>query len=154
MIPQLSEDLQKKLLAMPAQEVIARTAYGESDCLGLKGMCATINTMQNRLKSGVKWWGKTLKDIALYKIDAPYHQYSVWNSDNKRLPHILSVTDADDNYMLALTLADTALSGELADITKGATHYYNPDIVKTPSWARGRSSVFQLGSTMFYRVTD
>lgn len=149
----------KHLFQRPAREVIALTALGEADCLGDVGMIATINTGQNRLSSGIKWWGNDLPSIFLHAGKTGIHQYSCWNADNPRLPSLLEIRETNPKpqygspFCDALMFADEAMAGTLADITNGATHYYSTDIPK-PSWARGREPTFTLGKHVYYRITD
>jgi N-acetylmuramoyl-L-alanine amidase len=151
----LPDDVQRIIDQMLPREAIARTAWGESDCLGTLGIWATINTGQNRLNSGIRWWGHDLKSIFLHAGKTGIHQYSCWNADNPRLQKILALTEENPIYREALDLADFALAGNLADITCHASHYYNHEIIKTPpSWARGRTTCWILEPHWFYEVYD
>ena len=139
---------------MIPREAVARTAWGEADMQGIRGMHAVINTAVNRLNSGVRWWGRTLDGICLFKYQE-VHQYSCWNLENRRLAAIRAVDETNPLYAEALRLADLALVGKLPDITNGATHYYNHMIVKTPPrWARQAPPVFKLEPHWFYRVLN
>ena len=37
------------------------------------------------------------------------------------------------------------------DLTNGATHYYNPDKVPTPSWANKLTKIIVIGNHHFYK---
>jgi len=136
----------------PDREVLAMTAWAEADMLGTRGMQATLNTVQNRMRSGVVWWGKTLREICLFVArGSVWHQYSCWNGDNPRLPAILGVTPQDPAYAVALELADAALAGKLRDVTHGATHYYNHKLVpKPPRWALTKDPCYKLEPHWYY----
>jgi N-acetylmuramoyl-L-alanine amidase len=139
--------LARQIMNLPTREKIARTAWGEADILGLTGMQATINTGQNRIASGETWWGDDLDSVFIH----PW-QYSCWNSDNKRLPAILSVDETDPNFADALGLADQALAGNLIDITDNSTHYFNHLIVNPPPASFQGTPLFVLEPHWYYRA--
>ena len=133
--------------SMPLREVIARTAVGEADILGLRGMQATINTGQNRVNSGVKTFGSDLVGVFTW----PW-QYSVWNAGNPRIPFLLKMTDDDANFSAALALADQALAGTLEDITNASTHYFNHLTVDPPPDSYQGVNLFVLEPHWYYRA--
>jgi asparagine N-glycosylation enzyme membrane subunit Stt3 len=49
-------------------------------------------------------------------------------------------------------LYEDAVNGRLADITGGATYYYNPDVVKTPDWASANDAKYlgKIGDHLIY----
>jgi N-acetylmuramoyl-L-alanine amidase len=100
------------------QEIIAKTAWAEARGDGNEGMTAVINVIQNRLLSGISWWGNTFRSICL----KPY-QFSCWNSGDPNLAKLLAVSDDDPQYQAALSIADRAMAGDLPDITGGADSY-------------------------------
>lgn len=132
---------------MPLRNVIALTAVGEADSLGLTGMTATINTGQNRVNSGVTTFGSDLVGVFIWP-----EQYDVWLPNNSRLPTLLKLDEDDPSYSVALILADQALAGTLEDVTNGSTHYVNPKLVRIlPSWAAGKP-LFTCGLQIYFRV--
>jgi len=131
------------------QEVIAKTAWGEARSLGSDGMQATINTGQNRVASGVHWWGTTLRSVFLY----PY-QYSCWLTGDPNRSKLLQVTESDPQYAIAMQLASAALSGSLPDITGGADSYYAISLPKPPKWAEGLSPCFEIGAHLYFRTVN
>lgn len=140
--------LAQTLAAMRPRNVIAMTAVGEADDLGLTGMTATINTAQNRVNSGVTTFGVDLVGVLTW----PW-QYSTLNANNPRLPFLLKMNDNDPMYAAALILADQALAGTLEDITSGSTHYVNPKLVDPlPDWATGIPR-FTCGQQLYFRVS-
>lgn len=112
--------------------IIARTCWAEARSDGQEGMHAVLNSGQNRLSSGRTWWGSTLRGIFLY----PY-QYSCWNSSDPNRSQLLSVTEEDPLFVIALQLADQAIAGTLFDIVQGSDSYFNPAGAAHPSWAKG-----------------
>lgn len=135
------------ILNLPVSEVIARSAWGEARGLGHDGMQATINIGQNRVSSGVRWWGTTLKEVFL----KPF-QFSCWNLNDPNRPKLLSVTEADPQYQIALSLADAALCGQLPDLTDKADSYYDTRMPKAPAWSVGLLPVFRLGPHAYYQT--
>lgn len=137
---------------LDAQDTLARTAWGEAANMGVAGMTATLNTVVNRMKSGETWWGTNLPDICLFQSRG-IHQYSCWNSNNRQLPKILSVTAGDVLFRVALELASRAIAGTLDDLTDGATHYFNHNITNpVPDWALDKTPLFVLEPHWYYRV--
>lgn len=130
------------------QAILAKTAWGEARSLGSEGMQATINTAQNRLASGVTWWGNSLRTICLY----PW-QYSSWNANDPNRPKLLSVTETDPQYAIALGLASEAIDGTLDDITHSATNYFDRRLPKEPTWALGKAPCFVLEPHIYFRIT-
>lgn len=132
---------------MDEQDVLARTAWGEARGIGRDGMQATINVAQNRLASGVLWWGGSLRSICLY----PY-QFSCWNAKDPNRPKLLSVKPDDPQYTTALDLAAKAMAGELPDITCGATHYYVSTTRPKPDWAEGINTLAIIGPHWYFKA--
>lgn len=131
------------------QEVLALTAWGEARGLGQDGMRATINTAQNRVASGISWWGTTLRAVCLYPL-----QYSCWNKNDPNRHKLLQVTESDPEYKIALQLAADALSGSLSDITGDADSYYALTLPKAPNWSEGLTPTFQLGSQLYFKTVN
>lgn len=131
------------------REIIARTAYGEARSLGHDGMQATICTGQNRLASGVTWWGNSLRTIFL----KPW-QYSCWNENDPNRPKLLAVTEADLQYKIALELADDALGGTLPDNVAGADSYYATTLAKLPFWCVGLTPCAKIGNQLYFKTID
>ena len=44
--------------------------------------------------------------------------------------------------------------GEIEDITKGATHYYNPKACAQPNWAKGKAPCMVIGHHLFFNNID
>lgn len=131
------------------QEIVARTAWGEARGIGSDGMRATINTGQNRVASGVHWWGTTLRSVLIH----PW-QYSCWNHNDPNRSKLLSVTAADAEFAIALELAAHALAGVLVDITNGADSYYASSMPTPPKWAEGLSPCFEIGNQLYFQTVN
>jgi hypothetical protein len=118
MIPNLSD-----------REILARTLQAEAGNQGLQGMLAAGSVIMNRVN--LPGYGNGLQDVILKP-----GQFSAWNkltgyAGGAQGQDMLGMTPSEQAYKVAEML----LSGKYEDPTKGATHYYNPDI-SNPSWGR------------------
>lgn len=137
-----------------AIDLIARTAYGEDNVGGSRGMQAVINVIQNRRRRG-GWFGGTWEDVIL----KPY-QFSIWNAktapaaygDDPVFQRYLSVIQnvGMNNAQLveARRLASLAYDDRLEDLTNGSTHYKLP--TAAAAWAVGKTPAARVGSHEFY----
>ena len=124
------DDYNKSLLAL----TLWREAGGE----GYVGMQAVGNVIRNRVVNGnwsqvlsAKWQFSSLTapgDPMLVKWPAP----------------------TDGSWQTAMEIAQDTYDGTLADITYGATHYFNPSVV-LPSWAASMTKVASIGHHDFYK---
>ena len=94
-------------------------------------------------------WRTSLRSILLH----PW-QYSCFNRGDPNRSKLISVTETDPEYAVAMQLAADALSGKLPDITNSATHYYDDRMPSMPSWAIDRTPCFILGTQKYFRVVD
>lgn len=129
------------------RNIIARTAWGEARGLGAGGMHATINTIQNRFLSGIRWWGHSLRTICLHS-----YQFSCWDQDDPNRSKLMEVTEDDREFRYALQLSDQALAGKLPDIVNFSTHYYDKRMAKPPEWAFGLSPFAIVGNHWYYKA--
>ena len=128
-------------------DILARTLYGEARGEGLIGIEAVANVIMNRValsKQYTLWWGKTVEEVCL----KPF-QFSCWTPSDCNFYKLIRITSDDDVFRMCLRVAQRAVSGTLADITKGATHYHRKDI--SPAWARRLTPVFEYKNHLFYR---
>jgi len=125
------------------RDIVARTLWGEARGEGRDGMHAVANVLQNRAAD--RRWPNDLADVATQ----PW-QFSAWNANDPNRDKLLSVGPSDPAFAAALDIADRALSGRLADITGGATHYHATSIA-APYWANGATATTRIGNHVFYR---
>ena len=135
--------------AFTDQQIIALTAYGEARGLGSDGMQATINTIQNRVYSGIRWWGTGFREVCL----KPW-QYSCWNATDPNRPKLFQVTEDDPQYTIALQLAADGLSGQLDDLTNQADSYYDDRMPSMPLWADGLTPTFILKTQKYFKTVE
>ena len=137
----------KKLMTNDAEQIdyIARTAWGEARGEGETGMQAVINVIMNRVSAG-SWYGATPKEVVLKKS-----QFSCWNSTDPNYSKLIAVNESDESFVTAKKLATLAYSGNLPDITNGATNYLALGSLSTvPSWAAKMEQVALIGNHTFY----
>ncbi len=122
-------------------DYMARTIYGEARGEGFKGMQAVANVIMNRVKKG-GWYGASIKDVVL----KPW-QFSCWNDNDPNSAIIKNANAAQ--LATARDIAERVISGELPDITGGATHYYAKSI-NAPYWTKSMTKTATIGSHYFY----
>lgn len=127
--------------------IVALTAWGEARGEDNDGMQAVLNSVQNRLTSGVRWWGYSYRTICLMRW-----QYSCWNAKDPNRSKIMAVTEENLQFKIALQLASQLLAGNLPDIICGADSYVDSRLADKPSWCRSREPVFILHHHWFYKT--
>lgn len=131
-------------------ELLARTLMAEAGNQRDEDMFAVGNVIMNRLQQG----GGTLKNVILSPA-----QFSPWNTTKLPDGSLLYAAGKDQGRDMgaikpsskAYEIADLLLSGEVEDITGGATHFFNPNI-SSPKWAEGMSNKTTIGSHVFGRA--
>lgn len=127
------------------RELIARTLQAEAGNQGLGGMLAVGSVIKNRMGSG-----QSFRDIILSPA-----QFSAWNkftgaAGGEQGQDMSKIKPSEDAY----AAADALISGNIADITGGATHYYNPDI-SNPAWGASAGGDWtKIGSHVFGKAGD
>lgn len=116
-------------LNLSDRELLAKTLQAEAGNQGLPGMLAAGSVIMNRVN--LPGYGNGLQDVILKP-----GQFSAWNkytgyAGGEQGQDMAAITPSQQAYQVAEML----LSGQYEDPTKGATHYYNPDI-SSPSWGR------------------
>lgn len=122
-----------------------RTGLGEARNQGDAGLAAVFNVILNRAASG-KYGGSTPTDVVL----AP-SQFEPWQT---RKGELLAIKRTDPMYQRAGQIYDMVASGEIPDITAGATHFLNKKVVmdrsgKLPKWAQGEGQ--DIGAHTFLK---
>jgi N-acetylmuramoyl-L-alanine amidase len=141
-------------------DALARTLWAEARGEGLTGMeavaCVIINRHIVSIQENGFWWSENKDEIPDNTIEAvcrdPW-QFSCWNKNDPNLDKLLSLTPDDRLFAVALKIAEDAIDGKIPDITRGATHYYNPKAVKSPEWADGKPLCI-IGKHHFYRPSE
>ena len=124
-------------------DILARTIVGEARGEGDIGMQGVANVVLNRTNIG-GWWGDTITTVC----QKPY-QFSCWNENDPNRAIIEALDDTKSIFRDALAIAGKVISGELPDITNGATHYFAKGI-PLPDWAQGKTPCATIGHHIFY----
>lgn len=132
-------------------DVLARTLWGEARGEGDGGMEAVAAVILNRVayaedRAGF-WWGNDIISVC----QKPY-QFSCWNRSDPSYLKLQAVTDKDKHFVTALRIARRAVTGTLADSTRGTTHYH-ADYV-SPYWAQGQKPTVTIGRHIFYNLME
>lgn len=127
--------------------LLALTLVGEAGGEGPRGMQAVGNVIMNRVRVGKR--GNSVSEV----IRSP-KQFSVWNntSPSSRLAAINSAgagSAVARNYQQAYDISGQLLSGQLGDITNGATSYHARYV--NPSWADPSKRTAVIGQHIFYK---
>lgn len=138
-------------------ETLARTLYGEARSENRQGKIAVACIVLNRIKrKKMCGW----RDINGYKVATiaatclkPW-QFSCWNKNDPNRKKIINVTLDDKKFAECYEIAQAACDDLLEDITKGATHYYNPKACAQPSWAKGKAPCVVIGHHLFFNNID
>lgn len=130
---------------MTPADTVARTIWGEARSTGQTGMQAVANVIANRERNP-RWWGQNWVDVCTARA-----QFSCWNLDDPNRPKLLSVTDQDPEFRIALDLAEQAIAETLPDLTSNADHYHALGVA-SPSWARDSVPVYRDAWQVFYRL--
>lgn len=147
----------KTMAAETDIDTLARTLYGEArgeDRQSKEAVaCVVLNRVEKRKQCG---WriigGKKVPTIAATCLK-PW-QFSCWNEKDPNRKIILEVTPENKVFAECLDIARQAYDGKIIDMTKGATHYYNPKACAKPRWAEGKTPCAVVGKHLFYNDID
>jgi spore germination cell wall hydrolase CwlJ-like protein len=98
---------------------IARIIISEAGGEGLSGMKAVANVIQNRVSEKGRGFAKQTTPLKVISAPDQFEGYK-----NKQY----NTADKHPNWNEAKRIASQMLSGNLEDITGGATYYHNPRI--------------------------
>ena len=136
---------------------LAKNIYHEARGEGNEGKIAVSNVVINRVnaknfpndicsvvyqRNQIMFIDKILKILPI----PAFCQFS-WTCDLK--PND-SFNDSE-SWKNSQKIADEILQGLHNDITDGATHYFNPDKVRTPPWAKELQKIKVIGKHHFYK---
>ena len=112
------------------QVLLARMLFGEARNCTDEEKIAVAYTAVNRARDKKKWNGETVREAIL----KPW-QYSCLNNNDPNKSKLMNPMSYDPkSFERCLTISSNVLASKYEDLSKGATHYFNPNIV-TPSWA-------------------
>lgn len=138
-------------------DTLARTLYGEARGEDRQGKIAVACVVLNRVKKRIMAGYRIIGGVKVPTIDAtclkPW-QFSCWNDNDPNKKIIQNVDLTNKRFAECYEIATMAANGELEDITKGATHYYNPKACNQPKWAKGKTPCVVLGHHLFFNNID
>ncbi len=146
--PQEKAEPEKNCEVTPEVDTFARTIYGEARGERVKGREAVASVILNRVKrsrlrGGRYWWGNGIVSVCRRAW-----QFSCWNERDPNRKKLEAVTAENKTFASCLRIAEKAVTGELSDATKGATHYHAKSII--PPWAKGKKPSAKIGNHLFY----
>lgn len=134
--------------ALNDRHLLAKTIYGEAAEQPFKGKLAVGQVIMNRVNTPGKY-GQDIRSV----VTKP-NAFSIWNNLGNPWTHKTLISQEDDPaYAEALKAADMILSGKAPDLTKGATHYYNPKKAD-PAWKTAGKETARIGDHRFRRGVD
>lgn len=125
-----------------AQDILARTIWGEAEGESERGKKAVAAVVVNRTKRPQRF-SMDVESVCLQR-----KQFSCWNSGTNRRRAVDAVDETNAVFRRCLNIADSALQGRLADPTNGADHYHARSVL--PSWAENHQPCAVIGAHIFY----
>lgn len=137
-------------------DVLARTIWAEARGEHEQGMTAVACVVANRVAIAKRYIANSGKPHPLFG-DGTFAdccqkrwQFSCWNASDPNRSKLLAVDQADPAFQTATQIAEQALTGTLADVTNGASHYYERHIAP-PQWAVGKTPCAKIGNHLFFK---
>ena len=140
-------------------QILTLTLWGEARGEDVRGQVAVGSVIRNRFHDGR--WGGSYADVCL----APW-QFSCWRPEGGKAideavlahaRHMASqnVVPEDQALRQCAWVAHGIIGAWLADLTKGATHYYSPKAMvpkgSVPAWARDEAPIAIVGDHLFFK---
>lgn len=138
-------------------DTLARTLYGEARGEDKQGRIAVACVVLNRVKKQKMCGWRIVAGQKVPTIDATClkkWQFSCWSENDPNRKIITDISLDNKRFAECYEIATAAVDGLLEDITKGATHYYNPKACAQPNWAKGKSPCAVVGHHLFFNNID
>lgn len=140
---------------------LAENIYYEARNEDIKGQFAVASVTLNR-KNDSRFPDTicgVVKQTATSRVSKKLVCAFSWYCENDRKGREIPVKNKDgtinqqivDQFQVASIVAITVLAGNVEDTTKGATHFYNPN-VSSPPWARELKKTASLGNHDFHKL--
>lgn len=126
-------------------DILARTIWAESRGEPFNGQVAVAWVIRNRSRDKRLRWSRVVSEVCTQP-----KQFSCWNEDDPNRPKLLAVGLEDEAFVRAMGVACIVLCGDMPDASKGANHYFNPNVV-IPSWAGRMEQTVTIGRHVFFR---
>jgi spore germination cell wall hydrolase CwlJ-like protein len=136
---------------------LAKNIYFEARGEGIQGQKAVALVTMNRVNS--ERYPDTICGVVEQSAKLKYSDkvvcaFSWVCSDYNKVPVIKKNGTENERvireFETAAKIAVQAMQGELRDITKGATHFFNPEKAQ-PKWAEDLQPTMTLGKHVFYK---
>lgn len=142
-------------------DVMTRTIIGEAAREPDIGKIAVAHVIINRAVKNVAWYGgNNLADVSLHKASAirsngrrvTVWQFEPWMS---RRDYLWTISKHSALYQHTRRLVIGCVNGTYSDPTEGATHFLEPNIVRSrtggtlPKWASGNGR--KIGRHVFFK---
>lgn len=153
----------KGLLTISEQDidVLVRTTIGEAALEPDEGKVAVAWVIMNRARQNISWYGgNNVADVALHKatkVRGNGRTVTVWQFEPwmTRKDYLWSIPKHSAIYQHTKRLIIGCINGTHADPTYGATHFLEPNIVRSrtggtlPKWAQGNGR--KIGRHVFFK---
>lgn len=128
-------------MTLADQFVLALTVWRENRGGGYTGMQSVANVILNRsTHRGTSPYAECIRPWQFSSITAKGDpQLIVWPAAN------------DSSWAVAQSIAQSAASGTLDDITQGATSYYALSMTTPPSWAASMTQTATIENQVFFK---
>jgi spore germination cell wall hydrolase CwlJ-like protein len=150
----------RNIAALGEDEVLARTIYAEARSEPEEGQIAVGYVIMHRVALAKDHLAEHGKPHSLFGDGSiagaclasfrTFHQFSCWNENDPNRQKALKVDHSDPRFCRAHQLARDVISGKAQDRLPETTHYYNPDAVRMPGWAKGLPFA-SIGHHRFFR---
>jgi spore germination cell wall hydrolase CwlJ-like protein len=150
----------RNIAALGEDEVLARTIFAEARSEPEEGQIAIGYVIKYRAALAKAYVAKhgqphrlfgdgTIAGACLASFRA-IHQFSCWNEKDPNRAKALKADHSDPRFCRAHQIARDVIAGKAEDRLLEATHYYNPDVVRMPGWAKGLPFA-SIGHHRFFR---
>jgi hypothetical protein len=127
---------------------LALTLWREARNQPREAIIAAGCSIRNRTKVSAWWNGHAINDYVAVTLFPD--QYSCFNHGDANAELLPKSTDPI--FPMCLDVAEGVYSLATADVTAGATHYFDSSLFgKPPEWAAEMTFTVQVGAFWFYR---
>ena len=142
--------LKNKPIKKIETDLLTRLIVAEAGNQPIEGQQAVANVVMNRKKSQLPYLSGGKKK-SITNIISAKNQFEAYGNNK-----INEVDRSSESYKIAYDIADKAINNKLEDLTDGATHFINTNIVlersgKLPSWYYNLKPKLKIGDHEFLR---
>ena len=140
---------------------MAQNIYYEARNEEIRGQFAVASVTLNRAKDGrfPDTVCEVVKQTAMSKISKQLVCAFSWYCENDKKGKEIPVRNKDgsenhrviDQFRVASIIAINVLSGNVEDVTLGATYFHNP-FISQPAWVNELKKTVRLGNHDFYKI--